>query len=193
MALIKRKVAAEAPAPEPAPAYVSREQAATIICKSPDKLQRVLDLIALGVHVHYVSDGDWSMHDLVVKLLEKHRPAELYTTTYALREFPMRQVILAKERGDVTTVKMLIDYRAKMRTAEVYQLASMNLSQIGLIAIHAKVAVIRSETACVTIVCSSNWTQNPRIEAGTITMDAGAASFHIDWIEKTLQNAEIFK
>jgi hypothetical protein len=191
MALIKRKVAVAAE-PVPAPAYVSREQAATVICKSPDKLKAVIDLVEPGVHVHYVSDGDWSMHDLVVSLLEKYGPAELYTTTYALREFPMRQLILAKERGDVTTIKMLIDYRAKMRTPEVYQLASMNLTDIRLIAIHAKVAVIRSAQACVSIVCSSNWTQNPRIEAGSITMDADVAHFHIDWIEKTLQNAEIF-
>ena len=108
-----------------------------IICKSPDKLKRLIQALNNTQSVHYVSDGDWSMHDLVMEVLKKYKPAELWITTYAIRETPVRQLILAQERRDLLSVKMLLDYRAKARTPEVFQLASNNLNQIKLTSVHA--------------------------------------------------------
>lgn len=164
-----------------------------VVCKSPDKLKALLNALQEGKSVHYVSDGDWSMHDLVMELLKKYKPAELWITTYAIREFPVRQLVLAQERKELLCVKMLLDYRAKMRTPEVFQLANMNLNQICLTSIHAKVCVIRSAAGTMAIVGSANWTSNPRIECGVITTDPSIANFHINWIEKVMSNAEIFE
>jgi hypothetical protein len=164
-----------------------------VICKSPDKLKILLNKIAAGKSVHYVSNGDWSMHDLVMELLKKYNNAEVFITTYALREFPVRQLILAQEKGDIKSIKMLLDYRAKIRTPEVFQLASMNIGAIFLTSIHAKVTVIKSPVGHVSIVGSANWTQNPRIECGVISLNEELANFHINWIEKIMINAEIFE
>ena len=162
------------------------------ICKSPEKLKVLLDAIAPGKTVHYVSDGDWSMNDLVMELLKKFQPAEVWITSYAIRELPIRQLILAQERKEILCLRMLLDIRAKVRTPEVFQLANMNVNQIKLTSIHAKVTVIRSAAGCVTVVSSANWTANPRIEAGTVTMGEDVAEFHINWIQKVMDNAEIF-
>ncbi len=164
-----------------------------VICKSPDKLKILLDKIAAGKSVYYVSNGDWSMHDLVMELLKKYNNAEVFITTYALREFPVRQLILAQEKGDIKSIKMLLDYRAKIRTPEVFQLASMNIGAIFLTSIHAKVTVIKSPVGHVSIVGSANWTKNPRIECGVISLNEDLANFHINWIEKIMINAEIFE
>ena len=139
-----------------------------------------------------MSDGDWSMHDLLMELVKQYQPAELYITTYALREFPVRQLIMAMDRKEISSVNMLLDYRAKARTPEVFQLASMNMNKIFLTSIHAKVTVMRSAKGSIAIVGSANWTQNPRIEAGVISLDDEVAKFHINWIEKIMDNAEIF-
>lgn len=164
-----------------------------VICKNPEKLQILLNKITPGKSFHYVSDGDWSMHDLVMELLKKYTNAELYITTYALREFPVRQLILAQEKGDIKSIKMLLDYRAKTRTPEVFQLASMNVGAIFLTSIHAKVTVIKSPAGYISIVGSANWTQNPRVECGVISLNKELAEFHINWIEKIMCNAEIFE
>lgn len=164
-----------------------------VICKSPDKLKRLLDKLNDDTQLHYISDGDWSTHDLISELLKKIKPAELFLTTYAIREFSIRQLVLALERKDLLSVNMIADYRAKIRTPEVYQLANQNMTNIYLTAIHAKVTVLRSATGCFTIVGSSNLTSNPRIEAGVITTDREVAAFHIAWMTKTIENAEIFK
>lgn len=163
-----------------------------VICKSPDKLKQLLNKLSAEKQLHYISDGDWSTHDLIMEMLRKLKPAELFLTTYAIREFSIRQLVLAIERKELLSVNMIADYRAKMRTPEVFQLASQNMTKICLHSIHAKVTVLRSAAACVTIVGSSNLTSNPRIEAGVITLDPGVAEFHIKWISKIMDNAEIF-
>ena len=173
--------------------YASGQPEDFVICKSPEKLKRLLDKLNDEKQLHYISDGDWSTHDLISEMLKKLKPAELFLTTYAIREFSIRQLVLAIERKDLLSVNMIADYRAKMRTPEVYQLASQNMNKICLTSIHAKVTVLRSAAGCVTIVGSSNLTSNPRIEAGVISTDPQVAAFHIDWITKTMDNAEIFK
>lgn len=163
-----------------------------VICKSPDKLKLLLSAIKKEKSVHYVSDGDWSLHDLLMELLKKYKPAELYLTTYAIRELAIRQLVMAMDRKELISVNMIADYRAKVRTPEVYQLASMSLNKICLHSIHAKVAVLRSAAGCVTILGSCNLTSNPRIEAGVISLNEDVANFHINWINKVIENAEIF-
>lgn len=164
-----------------------------VICKSPDKLKLLLDTLSQEKQLHFISDGDWSMHDLVTELLNKFSPADIFITTYAIREFAVRQLLMALEKKLLLSVTMILDARAKTRTPEVYQLASHNFSRIRLTEIHAKVTVIRSAKGSVTIVGSANYTSNPRIEAGVITLDEAAANFHINWIDKTCDHAQIFE
>lgn len=191
MAFVKTKI--DAPADDADEfLFSSSEISDLVICKSPEKLQILLNSIAPGKQIHYVSDGDWSMHDLVMLLLKRYQPADLFITTYALREIPVRQLIMAAERKELVSVNMLIDYRAKSRTPEVFQLASMNINKIYLTNVHAKVTVLRAPGGSISIVGSANWTQNPRIECGVISTDISLANFHINWIEKVMSNAEIF-
>jgi hypothetical protein len=164
-----------------------------VICKSPEKLQILIKAIEKGNAVHYLSRGDWSMHDLVMQLLKKYKPATVFITTYALRELGVRQLLMAQEAGDIKSVNMVLDYRAQVRTPEVYQLASNNFNKIALETIHAKVTVIKSAAGCVSIVGSANWTSNPKIEAGVVSTNEAVANFHMDWIKKLIDNAEVFK
>jgi len=163
-----------------------------VICKNPEKLQLLLKAIEGGKSVHYLSKGDWSMHDMIMQLLKKYSPAELFITTYALREFSVRQIILAQDAGQLSAVNMILDYRAKIRTPEVFQLASQNMNKICLFGIHAKVTVLRSDKGSISIVGSANWTSNPRVECGVVSMNPAVAEFHINWIKKLMENAEIF-
>ena len=164
-----------------------------VMCKRPDRVQALVDSVAPGKQVHFVSDGEWSMHDIVIALLKKFRPAELFISTYAIRDFPIKQLILAQERGEVSGINLVIDSRAQIRSPEGYNLARMNVNRIAQIAIHAKVTVIKSPIGCVSISSSQNWTQNPKIEAGVITCSEEVAAFHIAWINKILADAQIFE
>lgn len=164
-----------------------------VLCRRPEKLRQLLDAVKPGSQVHYVCSGDWSTHDLVMELLKVYQPAQLWITTYALREYPVRQLLQAQEKGIIQSVQLIIDYRAKARTPEVLQLAEMNLNKIYLTNIHAKVTVIDSPAGMVTIMGSANWTQNPRIECGVVSLHQGLARFHLKWMQQILQDATPFE
>ncbi len=164
-----------------------------VICKSPEKLKLLIDTLQKGKLVHFVSNGDWSMHDLIVELLKVYAPAELWFTTYALREFAVRQLLTALNKKQLVAVHILIDYKARARTPDVIQLAEMNVNRVHLTSVHAKVCVLKSPKGNITINSSANWTSNPRIESGTISLNDQVAEFHINWINKIMDNAEIFK
>ncbi len=173
--------------------FSSSDVADMVICKSPDKLQVLVNAIGRDKHVFYVSDGDWSTNDLVMCLLQEYKPAELFFCTYAIRELPIRQLIMAQDRGELTAINMLLDYRAKTRTPEVFQLAAMNANKIVLTNIHAKVTVLKSPFGFISIVGSSNWTANPRVECGVVSLNDKLGNFHINWMQKLLSNGEVFE
>lgn len=164
-----------------------------VICKSPGKLKSLLGEIKPGISVHYLSRGDWSMHDLVMELLKKYSPADVFISTYAIRETPVRQLIMALDSGKIRQIHMILDYRAKVRTPEVFFLAQQKMTSIYLMPIHAKVCVIRTAEASISIIGSSNWTTNPKVEAGVISMSKEIAHFHIDWMTKISKDVAIFK
>ena len=56
--------------------YTDDEAEDFVICKNPEKLHLLLDKIQPGNSVHYVSKGDWSMHDMISQLLKKYQPAQ---------------------------------------------------------------------------------------------------------------------
>lgn len=162
------------------------------ICKNPDKLKSLINKVLPGTTTFYISDGAWSMHDLVMELLKTVQPAELYITTYALREYSVRQLILAIDRKEITAVNMILDYRAPVRTEAVYQMAAMNFNKIFLTSIHAKITVIKAANTIITITGSANWTTNPKIESGVVTTDPIIGEWYIEQIKLMMDGAKLF-
>lgn len=167
----------------------SNNTALGVACKNPEKLKNLLQAIAPGKDVHFVSESCWNLHDLVLSLAKKYAPVKMYLSTYAIRETPIRQLVLALQDGIITELNMLLDYRAQVRTPEVYQLANLNCTRIGLKAVHAKVCVLIGEGCSIAIVGSANFTTNPKIEAGVVSFHPETANFHKEWILKLIADA----
>ncbi len=163
-----------------------------VICKNPERLQLLLDKIQPGKSTFFISKGDWSMHDMIMPLLNKYQPAELFVTTYAIREFSIRQLLTAIENKWLTKVTMVLDHRASIRTAEVYHLARSNFAKIFLTAVHAKICVLKHPAGTLTVMASANWTSNPKIETGVVSMNESLGNWYIDHIKKISDGATIF-
>lgn len=161
--------------------------------KRRQKVKDVVGTITQGTTLHYVSAGEWSMHDLLFHLLEQTGPAHVYTASWSVTEDPCRQIVDRIATGKILSFSALFDWRVKVRAPAVFGLAKANYSDVRLGNCHAKVTVIQNDTWAIAIVGSANYTNNPRIEAGVIDCSADAANFHVGWISEQMAGADPFE
>lgn len=158
-----------------------------------EELQQVLNRVKPGQTVHWYSDGDWSMWQLLngvlKKILKDHgylSPAEVHISSYAFSETSARMIANLKSKGHISQLYCVLDNRTDTRSAGSLQLLKSISDKLALISTHAKVTLIRTTGLCITITGSANYTENVRYEAGTITCNPQVYAFHKQWIEKEL-------
>lgn len=164
-----------------------------LIGRNLQELRDEIPQLAPDTVTHYATGGRWSMHELILHVLQLIGPAKLYLTTWTITEDPMRALFQAIDSGMVTELYCVLDYRIEKRKAEAFQLAKVNASRIKLTKCHAKVTVLENDQWSVSIVSSANLSANPRIEAGVICTDQASADFHKDWIMRLINEDEVFK
>lgn len=152
------------------------------------EMQDVLQLVASDTTVHWVSDGAWSMHELLMGLLGITGPADVYISSYAMGETPARILARLKNDGVIKKLSCVLDNRIDVRTAGSLQLIKGIADRYALIDTHAKVTVIVNDDYHVAVIGSANYTENVRYEAGIITMRRAAVDLHLKWINHELDN-----
>lgn len=165
----------------------------TLFCKGAETLERLFPSLKADCTIHFVCPGQWAMHELLLHLLEMTGPAAVYFTTWSLKEYPVRLLIDAMERGKILELHAVLDARVKVRNPEVFHLANQQFSRIRLYDCHAKVVVIENQCWSIAIVGSSNMTNNPRIEAGTLCTVPAIAQFHKNWILQVMEQSHPFE
>ena len=151
--------------------------------------QGILDIInaaRLGDTVHFMSDGSFSQHELLLGALELTGPARMYVSTYAMSETSTRCIAGLLDNGLLLDVFAVVDNRIDTRSAGSLQLLKSIAKACVLVNCHSKVTVIASASASVVILGSANYTENKRIETGIITTSKEACNFHKGWILKTI-------
>ncbi len=154
------------------------------------QLYDAVKVIGPGHTMHWLSKGQWSMHEMVEAMLLATGPAKLFMSTWTITEEPVRKLFLLKQQGYIQELQCLLDYRIKQRKAAPFQLMNNVCDRLGLAQCHAKVAVAINEHKAVACVGSANFSRNPRIEAGILTAEREVAHFHASWISKEIADAE---
>jgi hypothetical protein len=160
--------------------------------KINETLESVLSGWDFKTDIHYVSHGHWSLHNLLEWILPKVGPCNLYIATWSLSEDATRSIISLAEQDLIKKIYAILDYRAKNRHEASFFLAQNHFAKIHTTACHAKVTVIQTDTLTLTINGSPNYTNNPRIESGVISVSPSVASFHINWIMDVISKIPVF-
>jgi hypothetical protein len=159
----------------------------------PSSLRRIDDVskrlhsLQQGESMHFVSEGIWSMHEMLEEMLRKSGPADVYITTWTITEFPVRRIVMLKEEGLIKSLSCLLDYRIRGRKPGPFQLLQFNASRLALAKCHAKVAIAVNEEWALSCVGSANLSRNPRFEAGVVSASRADAEFHKSWIDGAIE------
>lgn len=171
----------------------SAEKKKMLLGKRYDKCKEVIGVFKKKSITHYVSMGEWSMHDLLRHLLTQTGPAKVIIATWSISSEGAKTLIKLADTGHITNLNAIFDWRIKIRCPEALQLARLNFTNIRLTSCHAKVTLIRNQEYNICICSSANYTNNPRIEAGVIHDDFDTAEYYENWISSVLENSDPFE
>lgn len=143
--------------------------------------------------LHYVSHGHWSLHNLLEWILPRTGAATIYIATWSMSEDATRMLINLTDAGLIKEIKAILDYRTKNRHEASFYLAKSRFAQLHTTSCHAKVTVIEAERHWITINGSPNFTNNPRIESGMISVAPEVGQWHKKWIMDVIERVPVFE
>lgn len=133
------------------------------------------------------TEGKWHLHNLIQFVVANYTgPCELWLTSWTVTEEPARALVGMKEKGLLTSINCLFDYRIKDRKPKPLQYLLNATETHNYTRIHAKAAVLWNETSPAFIVGSSNLSQNPRNEAGTLFTQMAVCRSNRDYISNKI-------
>ncbi len=150
------------------------------------RIESVLGQVADNRCVHWVSDGDWDMHDLLIGLLMITGPATVHLSSYAFSEHAARIIVDLKARGMIRELYCLIDSRIDRRSNNALSLLENCATRCKMLSTHAKVTVLSSDKSDMAVVGSANYTTNRRYEAGVIIVNPEVVGYHKKWMMNEL-------
>jgi hypothetical protein len=153
-----------------------------------DLHQLVGDLVQ-NEHVHLVSEGAWSFHEIVAYAARQTGPAHLLFTTWTITEGPMRVLAGMKDRGALLSMNCILDSRVEKYNSVGYQLAREVMPTLKLMHIHGKCAVLLNDAHGVAIHSTANMTRNRRTEFYAISTHRNVAEARHRWITGKINGA----
>jgi hypothetical protein len=164
----------------------------TLLGRTSDAVTDVFPTIENGHSYHYATAGLWSSHDLLLHLLNQTGPARIWIATWSMTEDSVRLLVQGLESGLIQSMDLLIDARVIRRNPSAYAFVKAHADKVRITACHAKVTVLQNDDLAISIVGSANYTNNPRIESGVVTVSRTIAQFHQWWISAEMKKAKPF-
>jgi uncharacterized membrane protein len=122
----------------------------------------------LDQHQIIINNGSWNNAQLLESLIDQFGKIEsVFITTYSFTETLARQLGILVVDGKIANCHIVLDHKATVRYPNVSQLLC-GFSKLQFANIHAKILhVVWANNALppTTILGSSNWTNNKRVES----------------------------
>jgi len=163
-----------------------------IKCRATDLLLRLIGVITPGKFIEFFTAGEFSMHQLLQHLLTITGPADVYISTWTLKEEPARLLYLLKKEGKIKRLYCVFDYRIRTLDAKHFDFIEKIIDGYALTKCHAKVMAIDGELCGISVISSANMSNNPRIEAGVISCNKESMEFHKGWIMDVVKGKKVY-
>lgn len=144
-------------------------------------------------HIDFMTSGTLSLHQVIEVVLKKFGPClEMYVSTYAIKEAAARSLFGLKKAGLINSLHGIFDYRMKTVDSRGFQMVCMLFHRYELTKNHSKVILIEYRNRYVTILCSANMSNNPRIETGFISLSQKTFLFHKAWMLEVFEGKKVY-
>ena len=140
-----------------------------------------------GTTYHLPCFVNWSLHDVLERLLQLTGPAHVCMTSWAISEAPARKIsrLLASEQ--ILSMHCVFDHRTVKHCPSAMQLVTGQFGKVKLTGIHAKVLVIQNDSWGISVTSTANATNKKRIEKYVIACDRNVADFERAWIMRLME------
>ena len=136
--------------------------------KTSDLLNKLIGKIRPGQMIEFCTAGEFSMHELLQYLLSITGPANVYLSTWTIKETPARVIYSLINQGYIKGIYCVLDYRIRTLDAKHFDLIKSILTEHKLTKCHAKTIAIEGERMSLSVISSANFSNNQRIETGCI-------------------------
>lgn len=155
-------------------------------------MREAIGTISAGTVKYFVSNGSWSMYELLKYVLQQTGPADIDAFTWNLSMPAVTVLIDLRQQGLIRKFRMLCHSAMARYTAEAVSVMQNNCDRLVLFANHAKGFLLKNEKWTVSVVSSANFSNNPQIEAGSISTDPEIYKMHKMWLNLLFENRELF-
>lgn len=134
--------------------------------------------------VIFTTKGTWSMHHLAEAIIYRAgMESQMWFTTYNLTRDPAETFARLKREGYLHSIAALLDHRMMGAENSAFGVLQGIADRIGLGNVHAKILVVKGFHDTYAVIGSANFTNNRRLEAGTIFRNAPAIDSLIDYLD----------
>ena len=159
-----------------------------------DRIREKLGNLAQNTTKHFVSGGVWALHDLVKYCLQEIKsPAEIVGYSWSLTIPAAEKLIHYHRTGQLSEMSFIFDCGMSQWSRGALGLLKENSKKVVTTMIHAKGFILFNNEWKIAVISSANFSNNPRIEAGTISTDPEVFEFHRQWITRTLEEGNPFE
>lgn len=163
-----------------------------INARAKDLLKEISGELKDKTIIKFCTAGELSLHHLLQYFLKITGPADVYISTWALKEDPSRVLLFLKETGKIKDLYGVFDYRIRSTDGKHFQLIEKAFTKYVLTKNHSKVLLITGQNLSISIISSANFSNNPRIEVGYISVNTPSVEFHKQWMDKVLSGQKVY-
>lgn len=114
------------------------------------------------------SEGEWSLHDLLHRLLSFTGPADVAIASFSISEEAIRCFFSEIESGKIKTLRCLLDYTMRSHKIDLMMFLEIVATDVRTSPNHSKIILIENDTWKVAVIGSANFTPNPRLEIACV-------------------------
>jgi hypothetical protein len=137
--------------------------------------------------IHFFSNSEWSMPDLIDYITNQIGPCSLRLTSFSFTLPALVHIKNLIELRLINKVQFLIDKSVLHQQGKIQQLKLMPI-EVKLLKCHAKIVLLENENYKLVVVSSANINRNPRWEAGSIMTSKLAYDFYSNKYDEIWNN-----